>query len=341
MHKQTRLHWIFNRFMAPESGGEGGAGGGTVDRGDDFSPTGDDTLAGDDTVAAGGDDTLAGDDTVAGGATDDEIVEDEDEEGKDKDGKDKSKKREPRIPLSRHKELLEKARGERDAMAQQLASFQRGSEVAQINEDISKHETDIIKLEKEYTALLADGDSDKAALKMAEIRALDRKVAEAKSDMKIAAAESRAIERVRYETALERIEQAYPQLNEDHDDFDKDLMAEVVELKSAYQSRGMTPTAAMQKAVKLLVKAETTRQTDAVDTTPRVKDKDVAAERKKDAVAKTTNAVKKQPPSTTKVGLNSNELGGSMTAQDVIKLSQDEFKKLPDDVLAKMRGDEL
>lgn len=338
MPKHIRLHWIFNRFMAPESGGEGGSGGGAVDRGDDFSPSGDDTVAaGDDTVAAGDDTVAAGDDTVAAGTG---------EDGKDKiddkvDDKEGDKKREPRIPLSRHKELLEKARAERDALAERLSTYQRGTEVAQINEDISKHESDIIKLEKEYTTLLADGDADKAALKMAEIRALDRKVAEAKGDMKIAAAEARAIERVRYETTLERIETAFPQLNPDHDSYDKDLMGEVVELKSAYEARGLTPTAAMQKAVKLLVKPETTRQTDAIETTPRVKDKDVAAERKKEAVAKTAEAVKKQPPSTTKVGLNSTELGGSMTAQDVIKLSQDEFKKLPDDVLAKMRGDEL
>lgn len=338
MPKHIRLHWIFNRFMAPESGGEGGSGGGAIDRGDDFSPSGDDTVqagAGDDTVSAG-----AGDDTVQAGA--DEIDDDEEDKVDDKTGDKKDpKKREPRIPLSRHKELLEKARSERDALAQKLANFQRGSEVAQISEDISKHEADIIKLEKEYTTLLADGDADKAAQKMAEIRALDRKVAEAKGDMKIAAAEARAIERVRYETALERIEQAFPQLNEDHESFDKELMGEVVELKAAYEARGMTPTAAMQKAVKLLVKPETTRQTDAIETTPRVKDKDVAAERKKEAVSKTADAVKKQPPSTTKVGLNSDQLGGSMTAQDVIKLSQDEFKKLPEDALAKLRGDEL
>lgn len=328
MPKHIRLHWIFNRFMAPESGGEGGSGGGAIDRGDDFDPTGEDTVS-----AGAGEDTVAADDDV----TDDPDADKTENADDKKDGK----KREPRIPLSRHKELLEKARAERDALAERLSSYQRGTEVAQINEDISKHENDIIKLEKEYTVLLADGDADKAALKMAEIRALDRKVAEAKGDMKIAAAEARATERMRYETTLERIESAFPQLNPDHDSYDKELMGEVVELKSAYEARGLTPTAAMQKAVKLLVKPETTRQTDAIETTPRVKEKDVAAERKKDAVAKTVDAVKKQPPSTTKVGLNSNELGGSLTAQDVIKLSQDEFKKLPEEALSKLRGDEL
>lgn len=65
------------------------------------------------------------------------------------------------------------------------------------------------------------------------------------------------------------------------------------------------------------------------------------AERKKDAVKKTLDAVGKTPPSMTKVGMDSDKAGGSLTAKDVMNLSQDDFRKLPDDVLARMRGDEL
>ena len=94
-------------------------------------------------------------------------------------------------------------------------------------------------------------------------------------------------------------------------------------------------------AVDKLLGTSTKKQEAAIDTTPRVADKDVAAERKKDAVKKTLDAVGKTPPSTTKVGMDSDKAGGSLTAKDVMKLSQDDFKKLPDDVLARMRGDEL
>ncbi|PTT42799.1 hypothetical protein DBR23_02645 [Acidovorax sp. HMWF018] len=196
-------------------------------------------------------------------------------------------------------------------------------------------------MEKEYNKLLGEGELDKAAALMAKIRQAERSVNEAKSDLKIAAAEARAVERARFGLALERIEAAYPQLNEDHEDYDAELMEDVVDLKSAYERKGLTPTAAMQKAVEKLVGKATKKQEAAIDTTPRVPAKDVAAERKKDAVKKTLDAVGKTPPSTTKVGMDSDKAGGALTAKDVMKLSQEDFGKLPDDVLARMRGDEV
>ena len=336
MNPKLKLHWIFDRFMAPAGDGEqGGASAAPADRGDEM-PVAAEPVA----EAAPAPIVLPdGIDPDAGPGADPETGVDPEADPKD------SKKREARIPLSRHEAILAKERDARNALEQKLAQFQRGTEVAQINEDITKTEDTIIGLEKEYTTLLADGEVDKASAIMSKIRSLDRQVADAKSDMKIAAAEGRALERARYTTALERIETAYPRLNADHESYDKELMSEVVELKAAYEGRGMTPTAAMQKAVKLLVGSETTRQEAAIETTPRVAEKDVAkevaAERKKDAVAKTSAAVGKQPPSTTKVGLNSDVLGGSLTAKDVMKLNQADFSKLSEDVLARLRGDEM
>jgi hypothetical protein len=171
-------------------------------------------------------------------------------------------------------------------------------------------------------------------------------MAESKSDMKIAAAEARATERARYNIALERIEAAYPELNVDHDSYDADLMQDVVDLKASYESRrGLTPTAAMQKAVEKLIGARTKAQEKVLESTPRVTAKDVAAEksaeRKKDAVQKTMDAVKKQPPSTNKVGMDSDKAGGTLSAKDVMKMTQADFAKIPEEMLASMRGDDL
>lgn len=166
-------------------------------------------------------------------------------------------------------------------------------------------------------------------------------MAEAKSDMKIHAAEIRATERARYSTSLERIESAFPTLNPDHDEYDEELMAEVVELKDAYQIKGFTPTQALQKAVKALVEPRTTRQEMATSSTPRVNDKDVAAERKKDAVGRTAAAVGKTPPSLARTGTDSDRMGGPADIHAVMKMSQAEFAKLSEDQLAKLRGDTL
>lgn len=319
-------------------------GGGAVDRGDDFVPTGSDTPApkAGDTIEA---DAAALAATLEAAkakpdAKKPEVVEDADDADPEKVKKD------TRIPLSRHKEILEREREQRTVLERQLAQFQHGDQIANVNEEITKLENSVLVLEKDYARQLTDGEIEKATATMAKIRAAERDMAEAKSDMKIQAAESRAIERTRYATALERIESAYPVLNEDHDDFDKDLMSEVIDLKDAYQLKGMTPTLAMQKAVRILVEPRTSRQEIATTSVPRVSEgevkKDVAAERKKDAVNKTADAVTSTPPSLKDVGRDSDKLGGGrVDANAVMHMSQKEFAALDEKTLAQMRGDTL
>lgn len=330
---------LLSRYMGPAGDGgsdTGGTGGtGVIDRGDDFTPTDDDDATDAPTkpakAAADPGPDVDPEDPDADPDADPEQTEEQKAE----------KKREQRIPLSRHKDMLEKERAKRADLERQLAQYQRGTEVASLNQDITQAEENILAMEKQYNALLGEGELDKAAALMSKIRQAERSISDAKNDMKIAAAEARATERARYNLALERIEAAYPQLNEDHDDFDAGLMEDVIDLKGAYERKGLTPTAAMQKAVDKLLGTSTKKQEAAIETTPRVPTKDVAAERKKDAVKKTLDAVGKTPPSTTKVGMDSDKAGGSLTAKDVMKLSQEDFSKLPDDVLARMRGDEV
>ena len=340
MNLRTQHLLKLHRLYAP-AGDFGSDTGGTetIDRGDNFTPTDDEPTKPEPAAKDGLDEDKD---------VDPDNPDDEEEEKAEKAEKDegKSKKKDNRIPLSRHTELLEKERAKRQELERQLASFQQGNQVATLNEDITKTEEKIIDLEKKHATLMADGETDKAAALMSQIRGLERQVIEAKSDMKIAAAEARATERARYNIALERIEQAYPVLNEDSDEFDAEMAADVLDLKASYEARrNMTPTQALQEAVKKLLGASTRTQEKVVDTTPRVTEKDVskevAAERKKDAVKKVTEAVGKQPPAPGKAGLDSDKAGGALTAKDVMKLSQDDFSKLSDEMLARMRGDEI
>ena len=150
-------------------------------------------------------------------------------------------------------------------------------------------------------------------------------------------------ERLRLE--VERVEAAFPALNPDHEDFDAELLGDVADLKSTYERKGMTPTDALQKAVKKLLPTETVKQDDAVTVKPKVGAADaaaaVAAERKKGAVAKTLEATSKQPASLAKAAMDSDKDGGSVSAKDVLKMSFKDFSALSDETLAKMRGDVL
>lgn len=336
-----KLHWIFNRFMGPADDGAGGAAGN--DRGDDFTPTGPDALGADDTAAV---DAAAAD--AAAAALEAELAAketppaedppaDADAETEAKPGK----KSAPRIPLDRHEAILKKERDVRADLERQLAQYQNGQQVADINATLTAAETRLLALETDYAKLITDGQIEKSAQVMADIRRLEREVSESKSDMKIQAAVSIATEKARYNIALERVEGAYTTLNPDHADFDAELLTDVADLKVTYERKGMTPTAALQKAVEKLAKPTTAKQEAAVEVTPLVPKKDIAAERKKDAVEKTLTAVAATPPSTAKVGMDSDKAGGTIGAKDVMKMSYKDFSALPEEALARMRGDVL
>lgn len=332
-----------NRLQRPAGEDDLSTGGGAVDRGDNFTPTVDDddldTKPAKATKAPKAAPTSADPDVTDPDAADPDAA-DPDAADAGEDGKPK-RKSEPRIPLSRHEKILEKERERREALEAQLAQFQKGSEVAKTNRELTEVENKLLDLEDKHTEALADGDVDKAKALMRQIRALDRELADARADARAAEAEARAVEQARYDIVLERIESSFPQLNPDHDDYDKDLEQDVVDLKVTYQRRGMTPAQALQKAVKKLLGAETRQQEQATEVAPRVDAAAVAAQRKKQAVEKTADAVRRTPPATSRVGKDSDAAGGSLRAEDVLKMSQDDFMKLDEAELKRLRGDEI
>ena len=313
------------RLQSPEPGE---AGGGPIDRGDNFDPDAESAAAALEAAAA----------EAAKAVELEKELEPEPEAEAEPEKEPKAK--DTRIPLARHKEILEKEREQRAALERTLAQYQQGQQLADVNVEITALENSVLKLEKDYAKLLTDGEVEQAAAVMAQIRKAERDMAESKSDMKIQAAEIRAAERTRYGVALERIENSFPVLNPDHDSYDEALMGEVAELKDAYQMKGHTPTVALQKAVRALVELRTTKQELATTVAPRVDAAAVAADRKKAAVTRAAAAVAKTPPSTELAGVDSDKLGGGkLDAAAVIKLSQTEFNKLSEADLALMRGD--
>ena len=129
-------------------------------------------------------------------------------------------------------------------------------------------------------------------------------------------------------------------MNPDHDDYDVDKVTEILDLKSAFEAKGLTASAALQKAVKYVLPAETSKQETATEVTPNASKEDVAKVRKQEALKRNIDAAKRTPASTAKVGTN-NEDGGELTAEKAMKMTQTEFAKLDENTLAKMRGDIL
>ena len=333
------LRAMMARYMKP-AGDDGPDTSGTdvslADRGDDFVATGDDASG----ALAKAPKAAKPDESALKNPFEDG-EEDEDIEGEGEDAEAeaaKAKAKNARIPLNRHKEILAKERQQREALEQRLAQYERGQQVAQTNEELTSLEDGILAMERQYNSLLADGEIEQATALMSRIRQTERQIVETKAEMRSQAAEVRARESARYDIALERIEESYPELNPDDDAYDKELVVDVIDLKAVYQGRGMPPTKALQAAVKKMLGQDTRAQKNATTVAPRVTDQDIAAERKKGAVQKAADAARRTPPSSRDVGLDSDK-AGKLSSRDIMNMKQEDFNKLDETALAKLRGD--
>lgn len=330
-------------YMAPE-GADGSSNGGGDDRGDDFTPTAEELAeAG---LSAGAPKTETTTETTTTTAVEEEEEEEEDDKTKPKaedEGK-KTPKKDSRIPVARHKEILERERSAREAAEVELKKLREGQKAQQINTQLTDAENRVTKLEEEYNELLAEGKTKEATATMREIRQLERSITEQQANFKAEAARVQAVEQVRFDTVVERLEVAYPQLKPGTEEFDAGLVSEVLEMKEAFELKGYAASAALQKAVSYVIKPETAKQESATTATPRVdasKAEQVAKERTTEARKRNAAAANAQPPSLAKAGQDSDKSGGKLDAKTVIKMNFDDFSKLSDADLARMRGDDF
>lgn len=328
---------------------------GTADYGDDFTPTDDDadaarTARGADADDAGsasgrkdGADGEGGEDADEGeplrAAADDLAAKDEgankESTGTPRTGKGKF------IPLERHEKLLKKERARREELEAQLQQSRAGREMAAANETLSQQVVVLLLHRRQLVFDLAEGDTKAATRMMTEIRRKNAELNAATIAQRDAEIMARAVEKVRYDEALDRIERAYPQLDPDSEEYDEDVYQDVVDLMQAGQRRGLSATKALQRAVDRVLGADTSAQKRATTTTPRVSEEDVAAQRRGEAVKRNLDAARRQPPATHRAGAGNDVAGGALTAKAVMEMSEEDFNKLSEKDLAKLRGDEL
>lgn len=336
------------RFMAPE---DGAGAAGAIDRGDDFTPTTEEEDEAAAAAAAATETKVAAEpkaDPKDAGAADDAKEEAGDADkgaaglGAAEDDK-KGGKKDSRIPLSRHKEILERERSQREALEAELKKVREGQAAVKLGENLTEAEAQVVAKEEQYTELLAEGKTKEATALMREIRQLERSIIEQKAEYNTQVAQAQAVEKVRFDTTVERLEEAYPQLKPGTEEFDKDLVAEILDMKAAFEGRGYTASQALQKAVGYVIKPESKKQETAVTTTPRVNAEDaaakVAAERATEARKKNAAAANAQPPAMAKVGADSDKSGGVLTAATAIKMKFEDFIKLDEAELSRLRGD--
>jgi len=319
---------------------ENGGGGAPVDRGDNFTPA---NPAPAEPAAPIVDEQSAGEQPSA----DEQQPTGEtppDETPRDSNGKFTKKERDdgPTIPKARFDEQIAKERTAREAAERRANELESSIIKANRDLDVEKAENDVADLRKQERKALLDGDEDKAAQLSTQADLLNRQIAIAQSQSMTAQAKEDALEDMRMELTIERMEEKYPQLRTGEEGYDQDLVDDILDKQDGLMRRErLSPSRALAKAVESVMK----RQEKAHDDTDKDERTGLAAaaavttDRKAASVARNVDAATRQPSPLKDAGLDADKAGQTKPIPSATTMSLEELMALPETTRAKMRGD--
>lgn len=265
-------------------------------------------------------------------------IEPEQEVVQGKDGK-----KRVRVPLERHKAILEAERKKAEEIQQKLeqtqaeldalAAAQAEQEAAarpQVDpaQEIANYQAQIDSLEDKYEDLMAEGKKLEARQVRVQVRYMQNQLVDYKTALQAERARVQASDSVMYQQTLQVIEDQFPELNPDSEEFNPDADAEVSEVMGGLVAQGYSKADALQRAINYVF-----RPAPAQD--PRLSEREVA-QRQRNAEAMT-----RQPASLRDAGMDHDRAGARDGAVDVMRLSMNQFDKLGEETKARLRGDEV
>jgi len=191
-------------------------------------------------------------------------------------------------------------------------------------------------LDEKIAKATLDGDNLEVKRLTKESRHMERDFLRAEARDTSARQSGVVVARLKLDQTIEMLEGEYPAMDPDSKQYDAELVNEILDLQEDLVRGGRyTPADAMLRAVGYVMKgASHEEQPDAGN---EVKDPP-PPEKRKTNVEKNIDTDNRQPPDMDGVGSDSNKSGLTGTP-DVNKITEDEFKALPDSTLKRMRGD--
>lgn len=242
------------------------------------------------------------------------------------------------IPKARFDEAVRKARERQEALEQRLKKAEEEHAKRATDTDVSDLQEKIDAALDKHEEFLLDGDVEKARVARREATRLQEALIETRLKQQSQQTGNAAVEQIRYEAKLAQYEARHPAINPDSDQYNQDVMDEVVELKAAFESRGWTSTAALDKAMSYAFRGASEQEEVKEDPTIR-RDQRAHQQRKKNAAAK-----KATPPDLSVAGRDSDKGGKGDGLPDVTKMTPEQFAAWADKdpaALARLRGDIL
>lgn len=241
------------------------------------------------------------------------------------------------IPQTRFNQAVGKERSRAETAEAELQQY-RQREAQQVQaQDFEASKAKQAEMLKQHSSLLADGDLEKAAEVMGDVLQLRDDMQNARMDRQANNARNSAKVEVQYDATVERLETKYPQINPDSEDFDQAAVRRVqMMVTGIMQAEGKSPAEALTEATDILLKP---KEKESLREKPSKEVVESGLRRTADQIDKNLKAAKAQPPATTEVGADHDATGGVLSAQSIGDMSWDEFIKVPDSELAKLRGD--
>lgn len=242
---------------------------------------------------------------------------------------------EARIPKSRFDDAVAKERQGREAAEGQLKELQKQLQTVDRNADNDKLEKEIGDLETKHAQSLSDGEVEKAATIMREIRMRERQIGISSNAAMTEQAKEQAREEMRMELTIERLEGTYDEFNPEHENFDPGLVEMVLAMQRHKIGQGISPSKALISAASDVMKRMhgDGGKGDAKGLAAAAK----VTDRKAAQVAKNLDAASRQPGDLKAAGKDSDKGGEGLTWNG----TKEEFDAMPESTKAKLRGDTL
>lgn len=271
-----------------------------------------------DTDDAQGEADDSGDDADVAPTVDAEGETDSDNEPKPQD----AKPQEPRIPKNRFDEVNER----RKKAEQRLAELE-GKNKQQQEPTV---DFDFEAKEDAYMDAVLDGDKQEARNIRQEIRQAEKQLYEQQMRQASTSTREETKAELELQSTINELQTQYPVFDGNSDNYDQNLTEEALELFEGFKAQKYDPATAMRRAVRYVARAN---QLDAQGNPVETPAEEPKAQHKAEPEAgrKKVKRQAKQPPQPDPRQVSD--------APDPMSMSEDEFDKLSDQELAKIRGD--
>ena len=236
------------------------------------------------------------------------------------------------VPKGRLDEVYAKSREREEELQRRLDAAEKREVQETTSENVDELETELDTLDSKYAEFLLEGELEKAGAVRKEWRQKQNDLFDIRLEQRSSLASQQAIESMRFDRQLAEYEIKFPAINIDSEKYEPEMAKEVAQLMDAFKAQGWNPVAALNKAVKYVVPNEEALGGDVDSDLIRTK-RQVAARKKVADVAR------KSPPDLTDKGRDTDKVGTGDGIPDVTKMTPEQFAKLSDTQLSKLRGD--